>query len=184
MSLRTALVLGLLAVSAAAAPFAAQGMGSQDDPGPMVNDPNPATFQVYGVPSPPKSVKDDAVQGGRALNIPVTGSGTPYAVGINVPITNPIKAGDQLTVMFYAKLQKAEPGVTSAKITAQVQLSSAPYTAIASKPVDVPMEWKLFTANAVADKDYAKGALTAAFHINTGKQTIGLGLVAVFAKPK
>jgi hypothetical protein len=184
MSLRTALVLGLLAVPAAAAPFAAQGMRSQDDPGPMINDPNPATFQVYGIPSAPKSVKDESVQGGRALNVPVTGSGTPYAVGVNVPLNKPVKAGDQLTVMFYAKLQKAEPGVTSAKVTAQVQLSSAPYTAIAGKPFDVPTEWKLFTVTAVADKDYSKGSLTAAFHINTGKQTIGLGLVAVFAKPK
>ncbi|MEI9927696.1 MAG: hypothetical protein WDN44_08295 [Sphingomonas sp.] len=30
-----------------------------------------------------------------------------------------------------------------------------------------------------ADKDYPKGALNAAFHLNTGRQTIALGIVAV-----
>jgi hypothetical protein len=160
----------------AAAPLSAQ---AQDAPAP-INNPNPATFQVYGLPSPPKSVKDDTVQGGRALPVSVTGSGTPYAVGVNVPLTQAVKAGDKLNLMFFAKLQAAEPGVTTSKIAAQIQLSSAPYTAIASKQVDLTSEWKLFTMDAVADKDYAKGQLTAAFHINTGKQTVALGLVAVF----
>ena len=183
MSLRTALALGLLAVPAIAAPLAAAGMQS-DDPGPMINDPNPATFGVYGVTPAPKSVKDDSVQGARALNVAVTGSGTPYAVGINVPITAPVKAGDHLTMMFYAKLQKAEPGVTSAKITANIQLSAAPYTSLVSKQFDATPEWKLFVVTATADKDYGKGSINAAFHINTGRHTMGLGLVAVFAKPK
>jgi hypothetical protein len=175
MSLRTALALAVLAVPLAAA---------QDDPGQMINDPNPATFQVYGVTPAPKSVKDESVQGGRALPVAVTGSGTPYAVGINVPITQPIKAGDHLTMMFFAKLQKAEPGVTSAKIAGQIQLAGAPYTALVSQQFDVPAEWKLFQITAVADKDYAKGTLNAAFHVNTGKHTMALGLVAVFDKPK
>ncbi|MES2986518.1 MAG: carbohydrate binding domain-containing protein [Pseudomonadota bacterium] len=171
--------IAMVAALVATAPFAAQAQDAAP-----INNPNPASFQVYGLPSPPKSVKDDGVQGGRALPVTVTGSGTPYAVGVNVPLTQAVKAGDRLTVMFYAKLQKAEPGVTTTKITGQVQLSGAPYTAIASKPVDLSPEWKLFTFDAVADKDYAKGQLTAAFHVNTGKQTVALGVVAVFDKAK
>lgn len=171
--------LAIIAALIATAPCIAS---AQDDPGQLVSNPNPASFQVYGLPSAPKSVKDDSVQGGRALPVAVSGNGTPYAVGVNVPLIQSIKAGDKLTMMFYAKLAKAEPGVTTAKIAAQVQLSSAPYTAIASKPFDLGTEWKLLAVTAVADKDYAKGALTAAFHINTAKQTIALGPVAVFAK--
>lgn len=172
MKLGFAMIAGLIA----AAPLAAQ---AQSEPVP-INNPNPATFQVYGLPSPPKSVKDDTVQGGRALPVAVNGVGTPYAVGVNVPITQAVKAGDKLNLMFFARLQKAEPGVTATKIAGQIQLSGAPYTAIAGKQVDLTSEWKLFTLEAIADKDYAKGQLTAAFHINTGKQTVALGLVAVF----
>jgi len=183
MSLRTALALGLLALPAVATPLAAAGMQT-DDPGTMINDPNPATFGVYGVTPAPKSIKDESVQGGRALNVAVTGSGTPYAVGINVPINAAIHAGDHVTMMFYAKLQKAEPGVTSAKISANIQLSAAPYSALVSKQFDATPEWKLFVVTATADREYAKGSVNAAFHINTGRHTMGLGLVAVFAKPK
>jgi len=183
MSLRSALALGLIAVPAAAAPIAAQGAQS-DDPGTMINNPDPSTFVVYGLTPVPKSVKDESVQGARALNVAVTGAGTPYAVGINVPISAPVRAGDHLTLMFYAKLQKAATGVTSAKITANIQLSGAPYTALVSKQFDATPEWKLFVVTATADRDYAKGSINAAFHINTGHHTMGLGLVAVFAKPK
>ena len=148
----------------------------------MITNTNPASFQAYGLTPPPKLVSDKAVQGGKALRVPLTGAGDPWSVGVNIPLIKPVKAGDKLVVAFYARLNKSD--APTAKINAQVQLSSAPYTAIAGKPFDVPAQWTLFTVKAVADKDYAKGTLTAAFHINTGKQTIGLGLVAVFAKPK
>ena len=183
MSLRFALALGLLAapfagLAAMPAPQADDAMGT------MINDPNPSTFQVYGVTPAPRSIRDDTVQGGRSLHVPVTGSGTPYAVGVNVPIIQPVKAGDHLTLMFFAKLEKPAEGITTARIAGQIQLAGAPYTAMFSKQFDMTMEWKLYSVDGIADKDYAKGTLNAAFHINTGRQTVALGLVAVFAKPK
>jgi len=183
MSLRIALALGLLA-----APFAAAATLPQqsDDEAAkqIVNDPNPGTFQVYGLTPAPKSKKDDTVQGGRSLLIPVTGSGTPYAVGVGSPIVQDIKAGDHLTLMFYARLAKAEPGVTTATITGQIQLSSAPYTSLFGKQFDMTPEWQLFQVSGVADKDYAKGTIGASFHVNTGKHIVALGLVAVIDKDR
>lgn len=184
MSLRIALALGL-----AAAPFAAIAalpaqQSDEEAARQIITNPDPSTFQIYGLKPAPKSKKDDTVQGGRALFIPVTGSGTPYAVGVNVPIIQDIKAGDHLTLMFYAKLAKAEPDVTTAKITGQIQLSAAPYTAVFGKQFDMTTEWQLFQVSGVADKDYAKGALNAAFHVNTGRHTVALGMVAVIDKDK
>lgn len=183
MSLRIALALGLLA-----APFAAiAALPPQTDEEAareIVNNPDPSTFTLYGVTPAPKSKKDETVQGGRSLSVAVTGSGTPYAVGIGSPVIQDIHAGDHLVLMFYAKLAKAEPGVTSSKINAQLQVSSAPYTTIFAKEVEITPEWKLFQVNGVADKDYAKGSIGATFHVNTGKQTVAIGIVAVMDKDK
>ena len=183
MSLRIALALGLLAAPVAA--IAALPQQSDDAAArQIVNDPNPSSFQVYGVSPTPKSKRDDTVQGGRSLSIPVTGSGTPYAIGVGSPIVQDIKAGDHLTLMFYAKLAKAEPGVTTAKITGQIQLSAAPYTSLFGKTFDMTPEWQLFQISGVADKDYPKGTIGASFHVNTGKHTVALGLVAVLDTDK
>ncbi|MES2443627.1 MAG: hypothetical protein V4574_12420 [Pseudomonadota bacterium] len=183
MSLRIALGLGLLAAPLlAATPALAQAQSDEEAAKQIINDPNPATFNVYGIDPKPKSVKDATVQGGRALPLAVTGSGTPYAVGVGSPLTREVKKGDHLTLMFFARLQKAEPGVTSARIVGQIQLSSAPYTSLFAQTFDVPTEWKLFQVSGVADKDYPKGTLNAAFHVNTGRHTMALGLVAVLDK--
>lgn len=157
---------------------------AQDDSGQMINDPNPANFSVWGVQPAPKSVKDESVQGGRSVHVPVTGKGNPWDISVNVPITSPIRSGDRLTMMFYAKLEKPENGATSARINAaQVQLAAAPYSVVFGEGVDITPEWKLFTVEGRADKDYAKGTLNATFHLNVGdKHTVAMGVVAVFDK--
>lgn len=177
MSLRTALLLGLLA-----APLAAPAVAQDDAAQQMINDPNPAMFQVWGLTPAPKSVKDDSVQGGRSVHVATTGNGNPWDVSVNVPIIKPIKAGDHLQMMYYAKLEKPAEGETTGKITGQLQISSAPYTVVMGSTVDVPQEWKLFVVEGRADKDYAKGTLNATFHLNQGHHTIAMGLVAVFDK--
>lgn len=178
MSLRIAMVLGLLAAPVAATPAWAQSDDAAAQQ--MINDPNPATFAVWGLTPAPKSVKDDSVQGGRSVHVPVTGAGNPWDISVNVPITKPIHAGDRLQMMFYAKLEKPAEGETSAQINAQLQISSAPYTVVIGGPQQISTEWKLYTVEGRADKDYGKGTVNATFHLNTGKHTVAMGLVAVF----
>ena len=183
MRFRILMAAALLAVPLAIATPALAQQSDDEAAQEMVTDPNPAHFQVYGLNPAPKSVKDESVQGGRSLPVPVTGEGQPWGIGVNVPITREVKKGDTLVMMFYARLAKAEPGVTSARIaSAQIQLAGAPYTALFGKGVDITHEWQLFTVSGKADRDYDKGALNAAFHLNTGKHTVALGIVAVFDK--
>lgn len=173
-------IIALAAAAALATLTAAPALAQDDAAANIITNPDPSTFQVYGLTPAPKSKKDETVQGGRALPVAVTGSGSPYSVGVNVPIIQPVKAGDKLTLMFYAKLGKAEPGVTSVKIAnAQIQLAAAPYTGLFGQGFDVGPEWKLYSVSGKADKDYGKGVLNAAFHVNTGKHTLLLGVVAV-----
>lgn len=185
MTLKTALALALLAAPLAfAVPSAAIGQSEEEMTRQMVNDPNPATFNVYGIDPKPKSVKDESVQGARAMKVKVTGGGNPWDVGISVPITKPIKAGDKIEMMFYAKYEKPAEGQTGAKIGAGIQLAAAPYSSFMTQTFDLTPEWKLYTLTGTADKDYATGAVNASFQLNTGKHVVALGIVAVFDKNK
>lgn len=170
MKLGIATLMGLAAVPAAlaSAPLAQEPV--------MLNNPNPASFQVYGLQPVPKTIADDGVEGGRALPIAVTGNGNVWATGVNVPIIKPIKAGDKITIYFWAKLQGAG---TASIASAQLQLASAPYTRIFGEGVTITPQWKLYQVSGVADAAYPRGTLNAAFHLNTGNHVAVLGAVAV-----
>lgn len=179
MNLRIALALGIAMPALFAMPGIAQDAKSSEDAlaEKVVNNTNPASFQVYGMTPAPKVIKDGNVQGGHALRLPVTGDGNPWSVGVGVPLIKPVKAGDKLVVAFYARLSKGD--APTAKVNAQVQLSTAPYTAVFSKPFDVTSEWKLHQFAGKVDKDYAAGTIGAAFHVNTGKHVLDMGPIAV-----
>ena len=179
MNLRIALALGAAVPALLAMPGIAQDAKSSEDAlaEKVITNTNPASFRPYGLTPPPKLVSDKAVQGGKALRVPVTGEGNPWSMGVNVPLIKPVKAGDKLVVAFYARLSKGD--APTAKVNAQLQLSAAPYTALFSKAFDVTPEWKLLQFAGKVDKDYAVGTIGAAFHLNTGKQVIDIGPVAV-----
>jgi hypothetical protein len=180
MNLRIAIALGAAVPALFAVPGIAQDAQSGEDAlaEKVVNNTNPASFQAYGFTPPPKVVGDKGVQGGKALRLPVTGSGNPWSAGVNVPLIKPVKAGDKIVIAFYVRLSKAE--APTAKLAAQLQLSAAPYTAIFSKSFDATKEWQFLQLAGKADKDYPAGSVGAAFHLNTGNHVLDLGPVAVF----
>ncbi|MBC9034699.1 hypothetical protein IAG41_20105 [Sphingomonas sp. JC676] len=159
-----------------AAWLAAVPAAAQDDIAKqIINEPSPAAFTIYGLPEKPKVRKDASVQGGQALRVAVPGKGaTPYAVGLSAPVKKAIRKGDKLVLAFWARFDKAEgTSVTIANVS--VQLATAPYTSFFAKGVDIGPEWKLYSVEGVADRDYAAGELAVAMHLATGKQVIDLG---------
>lgn len=173
-------VLGVVALSSsvlAGAALAAHSRAAADPV--MLNNPNPASFQVYGVQPAPKSVVDESVEGGRALVVPVEGKGEPWAVGINVPINKAIKKGDRIEVFYWAKLKDGSAGQSARIAAAQLQLNSAPYTTLFGEGATITPEWKLYQLKGVAPDNYPRNTLTASFHVNTGKHAVALGAVAV-----
>jgi len=173
MSIRIVLAATMLAI-----PGAAWAQTAPAEPA-VVNNPNPETLQVYGLPggATPKPIKDEKVQFGKAIRVSAPGGGDPWTIGANSPLTEPVKKGDKLMLAFYARLEKGE-GATSG-ITGQLQLSSAPYTPLFGKSFDVTPEWKLYSVAGHADRDYAKGEIAAALHLNVAKHTLDIGAVAV-----
>ena len=180
MNLRIALALGAAVPALLAMPGVAQDAAKSSEDAlaeKVITNTNPASFQAYGFTPAPKLVNDKAVQGGKALRLPLTGTGDSWSMGVNVPLLKPVKAGDKLVVAFYARLNKSD--APTAKLNGQIQLTTAPYTALFGKPFDITPEWKLLQFSGKVDKDYAVGTIGAAFHLNTGKQVIDMGPVAV-----
>ena len=172
-------VLAALAL-AVAAPAAAQEAGD-DLVDKIINLPPPAAHVVNGLAAKPKVRKDESVQGGKSLRIPVPGKGAdPWSVSLSNPIEKPVKAGDMLVLAFWARLEKGPEGAASATIPyAGVQLNKEPYMAVMTEPVTVGSEWKLHEIRGKAERDYAAGELNVSLHLATAKQTIDVGPVFV-----
>lgn len=180
MTKRLALAAIALSIPAglAFAPLAAQTAPAEPD---VLNNANPDAFQVYGLPGggKPASIKDAKVQFGKAIRVDTPGSGDPWAIGVNSPLSKPVKKGDKIVIAFYARVEKGADASGAGKVMGQLQLAAAPYTQVFGKPCDVTGEWKLCTAAGHADRDYGAGELAAALHLNTAKQTLDIGAMAV-----
>lgn len=186
MTIRIALAVSTLATSIALIPAPLRAQTAPAAPAPaadptVLNNPNTEALQVYGLPAgaQPKPIKDPKVQFGKAIRVDTPGGGNPWTVGVNSPLTSAVKKGDKVLVAFYARVEKAPDGAATAKINGQLQLSKAPYTQLFGKGFDVTSEWKLYQIVGRADRDYAAGELAVALHVNTAKQTIDIGAVAV-----
>jgi hypothetical protein len=171
----------LLAAGFAAAPIAPAAAQEADDDllNKIVNAPPPEAHQVDGLRNKPKVRKDPTVQGEQSLRIAVPGKGSdPWSVQVWNPVKKPIKAGDNLILAFWARLEKGPDGATTVTLPfSGVQMSGAPYSTLFSGPVELGPEWKMHEIKGKAAKDYRADTLRVAIHLATAKQTIDLGPV-------
>ena len=159
----------------------APGAVAQDDlVDRIISVPVPAQYRVEGVRNA-RVRTDDRVQGGKALRVPVPGrSDQPWTVQVAVPINRAVRAGDNLVLAFWARLEQGKEGATSATLPYNaVQLAAEPYTAIFSGPATIGPEWAMHEIRGRADRDYADGALSVSLHLATGRQTVDIGPVFV-----
>jgi hypothetical protein len=159
-----------------AAPFSA-AVAQDDIAKQIINDPtNP---QVTGAKA---ELRDDPkVQGGKALRINVGRKGAnPWDATIGGPIAKPVKAGDKLLLVTFARLEKGENGATSATLPyVAVQLGSAPYSTVVSGSSQIGPEWRPLQVTGKADKNYPAGTLKVTVQLATAKQTVDFGPIVV-----
>ena len=159
----------------------APGASAQDDlVDRIISVPVPAQYHVEGVRNA-RVRTDESVQGGKALRVPITGrSDQPWTVQVAVPINRAVRAGDNLILAFWARLEEGDNGATSATLPYNaVQLAAEPYTAVFSGPATIGPEWAMQEIRGRADRDYAEGALSVTLHLATGHQTVDIGPVFV-----
>ena len=171
-----------VAVAAVALPYVLKAQGSSDDLlNKIVNRPPVTAWHIDGISGKPNIRNDPAVQYGKALRVEVPGKGqNPWSIAASNPIDKPVKAGDNLVLAFWARLEKGENGATTATLPYNaVQMSADPYTALFSGPVTIGPEWKMYEVKGQANKAYAGGQLNVSIHLATAKQIVDLGPVFV-----
>jgi hypothetical protein len=167
---------------AAAAVALPQALRAQDDlVNKIVNRPPVTAWRIDGSSGKSKIVSDPAVQYGKALRVEVPGKGEhPWSIAASNPIDKPVKAGDNLVLAYWVRLEKGENGATTATLPFNaIQLSADPYTPVFAQPVDIGPQWKMVEVKGKADRAYAAGQLNVSIHLATAKQTIDLGPVFV-----
>ena len=162
----------LAAMCLAAAPSSAMAQ-ADDIASKIIND--PSAPEVVGAKSSVRS--DSKVQGGKALRIVIAAKGkNNWDAFASSPIKKPVKAGDNLMLAFWARLEKGEGGATTSALSfAGVQVSSPPYASVFNETVQIGPEWKLHQLKGKADRDYAAGTLGVSIHLANAKQTVDLG---------
>jgi hypothetical protein len=170
------------AIAAVALPhMVAAQAGSDDLVNKIINRPPVTAWQVQGISGKPNVYSDPTVQYGKALRVNVPGKGAnPWSIAASNAIDKPVKAGDNLVLAFWVRLEKGENGATTATLPYNaIQMSSDPYTAVFSQPVTIGPEWKMVEIKGKADRAYAAGQLNVSVHLATAKQVVDLGPVFV-----
>jgi hypothetical protein len=176
-------VLGLAAIAAAAAaPHLLAAQDSADDlVNKIINRPPVTAWQIQGMSGKPNVRNDSAVQYGKAVRVDVPGKGEhPWSIAAANAIDKPVKAGDNLILAFWARLEKGENGATTATLPYNaIQMAHEPYTALFTGPATIGPEWKMVEIKGKADRAYAGGQLNVSIHLATAKQVVDLGPVFV-----
>ncbi|MDP9423697.1 MAG: hypothetical protein M3Q19_12855 [Pseudomonadota bacterium] len=161
----------------AAAAAACLGMAAPAAAQPAGSDSGVATLGWYGVQA---SFRDDpSVEGGKALRVVVAGKGAnPWDGGVGAKVERAVRAGDEVILTFWARLEQGVSGEALATLPASVGLNAAPWTSVASEPVDIGPKWKRYEVRGKADRDYAAGTLGVGFQVATASRTIDFGPVA------
>jgi hypothetical protein len=158
----------------------AKGLASLDPakiPSMIIND--PSAPNVNGAKA--KLVDDERVTGGKALRVQVSGKGkNAWDSSLSSAITKPVKAGDNLLLVFWARLEQGANGATAATLPwNSIGMTTAPWSAVVGQPADIGPEWKQFEISGRADRDFDADTLGVSLQLATAKQTVDLGPVIV-----
>jgi hypothetical protein len=140
-----------------------------------INNPNVASYQIFGTVQTNSNIKDETVQGGNARRVVISKAGAnPWDAAAQTPITGKITKGDEIISAVWLKASATEGGAAGT-VTLRLQQSGAPYTGLAQKTVTLSPEWKLYTVNAVAEDNYPKETANFAIQLAHAPQTIDIG---------
>ena len=129
-----------------------------------------------------KLLDDPKVEGGKALRVAVAKKGINNWDSIVESLVNkPIRAGDKLTLAFYARLEQVEGGATTAVLPYNaLQLVGAPYSTLFGEPITVGPDWKFYEIKGKADTSYSPGKVKASIQLGNARQIVDFGTIFVF----
>jgi len=146
-------------------------------PSMIIND--PAAPNINGGKT--KLIDDGRVTGGKALRIQVPSKGkNAWDVSLASPINKPVKAGDNLLLVFWARLEQGADGATTTTLPwNSIGMTSTPWSPVIGQSSDIGPEWKQFEISGKAERDFEPGSIGVTLQLATAKQTVDLGPVIV-----
>ncbi len=163
-------------------PAIAFGQDAADLMKQIVND--PGAPEVNGARA--SLVADPKVQGGRALRVQIPHKGVnPWDSTVGGAIKKPVANGDRLLLLFSARLEKGEGGVTTTTLPYNaIQLAAGPYSTVMSGSAEIGPEWKDFQITGTSSGNYKAGDLKVTVQLATAKQTVDFGPIVVLDRGK
>jgi hypothetical protein len=176
-----------LSIAALSAPSVAQqtpmrqptaALQALDDalPGTLINDPTKMDWPLYGQGGQSRQVRARGVPGDLAFQVQSPKAGaTLYELGFNVPITAPVRAGEPITVAFWARTLRAATPDRQGIIGLRIQRNAPPYPGFGDTRVAIGPNWKLYEVKFVADQAISADLAVLGFQISGARQTIEIG---------
>ncbi len=170
---RRAVITGLAVFGAVAFTAAAGNLAAK-----VVNDPG-SFWGVWGT-AKTNFVAAPGLKGGAAERVTIPKPNKPWDAGTYAAVTKPVKKGDVLVLMFWARAEKPPPGSDLILVTGRIYEagpSGSPVSEEAS--FIIGRQWKLYYVSGTATKDYPVGTLSAGMILGTGDQVIDFGPVSI-----
>jgi hypothetical protein len=142
-----------------------------------INNDTNGTWNIQPDKPKAKYIEAKGIPGDHAFRVRATKGINPWDVQAGSPIAGDINEGDVIMLMYYARAE--EPAEGGSKLTARVQLNSAPWTSVLEMSSPLTGEWKTHCAHGVATAALGKKG-NVSIHLATAKQVIDLGPVFVF----
>jgi hypothetical protein len=172
------LIAGTVGVPAAFAQQPNAALQALDDalPGTLINDPTKMNWPVFGGGASSRQVRAPGVPGDYALQVQSPSAApTLYAIGFNAPLTSDVRAGQNITVAFWARAVRAATPDQQGILGIRLQRNSAPYPGFGDTRLAIGREWKLYEVKFVADQAIPADLAVVGFQLSGARQTIEVG---------
>ncbi len=151
--------------------------------GELINNPGTkANWIIYGPGAKHQTVEARNIPGtgGQALQVNVAAAQkNAWDMGVNIPITSGIAAGDRLLIAVLARAPQASTPDALGKLGVRVQDNAPPYAGFGDAQLSLGQGWKLLQLRTEAKHAIAPSKGVVGLHLGAAAQTVEIGQVFV-----
>ncbi len=150
-------------------------------PGDLVNDPSRIDWQSYGSELEASSIVDESIPGGGAARRFEIRQASEfiYTAGTNIPLTENVSRGDQVTVGFYARTIEADTADGNGVLRVRFQRNVEPYPGFGEETLSIGKEWQWYEVTAEAEQGLRSNDGIIAIQFGRTRQTLEIGQAIV-----
>lgn len=145
--------------------------------GGLLNDPTDLNWEHYGL-GRDLIVDESYPGGGAALRIAMGPANEVYAGGVNVPLLSRVRAGDQITIGFFARTIESEASDGKGRVSVRFQINRPPYGGFGDQVVEIGTEWNFYEVTSRADRAISRDGIVA-LQFGLEEQVVEIGQAIV-----